>query len=205
MRCHQPWDVTASALLGTGRAALCRARAAAPWGEQQPRNPLTAAAPVPPLGRRPSRDPGTHPTAPAPVEAGLRAAGPEALLNIAADLLTSLPGRQRRVSTHFFHLWFPGFLRKGEAVGGSNRHPRARARAPSSLSFPGSGGCQRGPLSRETAAWLGVPCARGPALHDPPGLGRFSSPAERRGHLSAASLAQAQGWLPGQLSLLLPE
>lgn len=99
---------------------------------------------------------GTHPAAPAPVEAGLRAAGPEALLNIAADLLTSLPGRQRRVSTHFFHLWFPGFLRKGEAVGGSNRHPRARATAPSSLSFPGRGGCQRGPLSRETAAWLGA-------------------------------------------------
>lgn len=41
------------------------------------------------------RDPGTHPAAPAPVEAILRAAGPEALLNIAADLLTALPGRQR--------------------------------------------------------------------------------------------------------------
>lgn len=33
------------------------------------------------------------------------------------------------VPTHFFHLWFPGFLRKGEAVGGSNRHPRARGAA----------------------------------------------------------------------------
>lgn len=41
------------------------------------------------------RDPGTHPAAPAPVEAGLRVAGPEALLNTAADLLTSLPGWQR--------------------------------------------------------------------------------------------------------------
>lgn len=30
------------------------------------------------------------------------------------------------VPTHFFHLWFPGFLRKGEAVGGSDRHPRSR-------------------------------------------------------------------------------
>lgn len=154
----------------------------------------------PPLRRRPSLDPGTHPAAPAPVEAGLRAAGPEALLNIAADLLTSLPGRQRRVSTHFFHLWFPGFLRKGEAVGGSNRHPRARAAAPSSLSFPGRGGCQRGPLSLQTAAWLAVPRGRRPALHDPLGLCRISSPAEWRGHLSAACLAQARGWLPDQLS-----
>lgn len=153
-----------------------------------------------PLRRRPSLDPGTHPAALAPVEAGLRAAGPEALLNIAADLLTSLPGRQRRVSTHFFHLWFPGFLRKGEAVGGSNRHPRARAAAPSSLSFPGRGGCQRGPLSLQTAAWLAVPRGRRPALHDPLGLCRIPSPAEWRGHLSAACLAQARGWLPDQLS-----
>lgn len=137
-----------------GQSRLCSARAAAPWGEQQPRNPLIAATPLLPLRRRPSLAPRTHPTAPAPVEAALRAAGPQAQLNIAADLLTSLPGRQRRVSTHFFHLWFPGFLRKGEAVGGSNRHPRARATAPSSLFFPGRGGCQRGPLSLETAAWL---------------------------------------------------
>lgn len=57
------------------------------------------ATPVPPASAqtlpRQQRDPGTHPAAPAPVKAGLRASGQEALLNIAADLLTSLPGRWR--------------------------------------------------------------------------------------------------------------
>lgn len=57
------------------------------------------ATPVPPVLAqtlpRQQRDPGTHPAALAPVEAGLRTVGREALLNIAADLLTSLPGRQR--------------------------------------------------------------------------------------------------------------
>lgn len=83
-------------LLDAGRAALGSAGAVAPWGHQQQSN-HNATAPVPPPGADPSwqqSDPGTHPSAPAP-SGRVRAAGPEALLNIAADLLTALPGRQR--------------------------------------------------------------------------------------------------------------
>lgn len=59
-------------------------------------HPATPTPPAPALPLPWHRcDPSTHPAALAPVDEYLRAAGPQALLNIAAGLLTSLPGRQR--------------------------------------------------------------------------------------------------------------
>lgn len=118
-----------------------------------PRNALIAATAVPPLRRRPSLDPGTHPTASAPVEAGLRAAGPQALLNIAADLLTHFSSWTAAQSFH--PLLSPLVSRLSEKRGSRGREQPAspcqghgpqqpllpgKGRMPEGAAFPGNCG-----------------------------------------------------------------
>lgn len=146
-------DKTKAGLEMLAPAGLCLAvkpqhfRALAPWGQQQQGHPPHPATPAPP---GPSRDPAlTLGSCPGSVCADC-----ERRHSKYRRRLTHFSSWTAacRVSTHFFHLWFPGFLRKGEAVGGSDRHPRAReAASGSSRPPPERGSWDGGP--QELAAW----------------------------------------------------
>lgn len=169
-----------------------------------PRNALIAATAVPPLRRRPSLDPGTHPTAPAPVEAGLRAAGPQALLNIAADLLTHFSSWTAAQSFH--PLLSPLVSRLSEKRGSRGREQPAspcQGHGPQQPLLPGKGRMPEG------AAFPGNCGVAGSALCPWPSTTRPSWVRHiflsSRGAPECCLPAQAQGWLPDQLSLLLWE
>lgn len=108
----------------------------------------------------------------------------------------------------FHPLLSPLVSRLSEKRGSRGREQPAspcQGHGPQQPLLPGKGRMPEGAAFLGNCGVAGSACARGPALHDPLGLGRFCSPAEWRGHLGAASLAQAQGWLLDQLSLLLWE
>lgn len=113
-----------------------------------------------------------------------------------------------RVSTHFFHLWFPGFLRKGEAVGGSDRHPRARDAASGSSHPPppGRGSRDGGPQEPPGACCMvlglistsptTVMSGVRPQPVDPCAFNPAASPQ----HLSGTRKAPRPGRCPGRAS-----